>query len=350
MRVRRPQPATAAAAAAPVAASRNRIFNAGPRAIVPLPPFGCRWTIYAGYRISIDRDATGESSQMKSARSRALIGIGVAIAITAIATVVYLGRDFLFSQVTEQSIEPEFVTPVGADGSLLNVEVGFPWTEPGYCDGQFQVKATESATQIRISPVTSRTDANLMCAGLGSNGKWATAPLSLRAPIGKRTVIRDGDRAVLPVFALTVMLPCRDAIDSQASPGAEQMPIFNEVALPKNVLQANRSGDADPSARLFAKSGLEVASRASFTLSVPDGWMGRVSIGWGNPAIRTMNLYVPSCGQTGLARPWLVFAGGFWVAEPACVPILVNSGTQQETVEIGIGMACPGQAQPPAGG
>jgi hypothetical protein len=145
------------------------------------------------------------------------------------------------------------------------------------------------------------------------------------------------------------MLRCQDAISSQARPDADQIAVLDEIALPKDALQANRSGEPDPSARLFGKTGLAIASRARFMLTVPDEWMGRMTIGWGSPATRTMNLYVPACDQTSSGKPWHVFAGGFWVAEPACVPIVVNSGTQQETVHIGIGVACPGQAPPPAG-
>lgn len=287
---------------------------------------------------------------MTGTRGRAALWVGVAVAVVLSATVVYLVYDRLQStQISQKSIQPEFVTPVGADGSLTNVDVGFPWTEQGYCAGQFQVKATETRSQIRVGVVVSRTYSYGNCAGLGSNGKWATTLLTLRTPIGNRLVVRDGDGSALPVFALTVMLRCQDAIYSQLNPGSDQATIYGEVALPKDSLQANRSGEADPSAKLFAKNGLSVASNTSFMLSVPDQWMGKLSIGWGSPAIRTMNLYVPRCQQSASQNRWLVFAGGFWVSEPACVPIVVNSGTEQETVQVGVGTACPGQTQPPPG-
>jgi hypothetical protein len=273
-----------------------------------------------------------------------------AAAVVAMATLGLVGCGGGSSgKVTIESIQPEFVTPVGADDSFTNVEVGFPWTEHGYCAGQFQAKATESATQVRVDAVISRTYSDGGCAGLGSNGKWATAPLSLQMPIGDRAVVRNRDGVELPVFALTVMLHCQDATGSQAGPAPDQTAVFNEVALPKDALQANRSGENDPAARLFAKSALAVAPGASFKLSVTDDWMGRLTIGWGSPAIRTMNLYVPGCGQANSARQWLVFPGGFWVDQPACVPVQVNSGAQQQTVQVGIGTACPGQAPPPAG-
>ena len=287
---------------------------------------------------------------MSRTRSRALLGVGIAVALVALATVAYVGYGRVQSgQVSEEKIQPKFVTPIGADGSLTNVDVGFPWTEQGYCAGQFQVKATETGALVRVGAVISRTYENGICAGIGSNGRWATAALTLHAPIGTRSVVRESDGTALPVFALTVMLRCQDAISSQANPASDQMSIFNEVALPDYALQANRSGEADPSARLFAKTGLAVAAGLNFMLSVPEAWMGRLSIGWGSPAIRTTNLYVPGCHQSGSGSRWLIFAGGFWVSEAGCVPIVVNSGTHQQTVQVGVGTACPGQTEPPPG-
>lgn len=290
------------------------------------------------------------SRPVRSGQGRAILGVGIAVVVVASATAVYLFRDGLFNRpVSEQSIQPEFITPVGSDGSIATVDVGFPWAEQGYCAGQFQVSASETSTVISVGSVISRTYTEGICAGMGSNGIWATAPLSLKSAIGKRSVIRKSDGVALPVFALTVMLQCQDAIHSQATADADQITLFNEVALPKSALQANRSGEPDPSARLFAKNGLEIASGSTFMLSVPDDWMGRASIGWGSPPIRTMHLYVPACREVISGNRWLVFAGGFWAAEPSCVPLRVNAGTQQETIQIGVGTACPGQAPPPPG-
>jgi hypothetical protein len=200
-----------------------------------------------------------------------------------------------------------------------------------------------------VGVVVSRTYSNLACASVGSNGKWATAPLTLHAPVGHRLVVRATDRAPLPVFAIAVTLRCQDAIASVASPDADQTVLFNEVALPKESLQANRSGESDSSAKLFAKFGLAVASGATLRLAVPDQWMDRASIGWGSPAVRALAVYVQACPKPSSGNRWLIFAGGFWVPEVACIPVGVNSGSQRETVQVGVGTACPGQAPPPSG-
>lgn len=274
-----------------------------------------------------------------------LVGAIVLIAVMALATVLYL-RPGSINTVKEQSIAPMFVTPAGANGDLTNVDVGFRWHEQGYCVGQFHVKATETFSQIRIGEVVSRRGGN--CAGIGSNGRWATAPLALRAPVGDREVIRERSGSPLPVFALTVRLRCHDAIASVAAPGPDRITLFKEVALPTRALQANRSGDhhIDPGARFFAKTGLLVAPKANLLLSVPEEWMGKASIGWGSPATHTMALSISGCDA---GDRWLVFAGGFWVGEPACIPLLVHTVTMQRKVMIGVGKACPGQAEPPPG-
>lgn len=282
---------------------------------------------------------------MTSIRGRVLLGAAIALAVAAVGSVLYL-RPGSTNTVKEQSIPPLFVTPVGADGDLMNVEVGFPWQEQGFCVGQFRVKATESASQVRVGDVVSRIDTGGACAGIGTNGRWATAPLALRAPIGDRQVVRDKDGTPLPVFALTVRLRCGDAITSQAAPGPNDMPIFNEIALPKNALQANESGEQDPSARWFAKSGLLVAPGANIMIAVPESLMGKASIGWGSPATHAMALFISGCPA---GDRWLVFAGGFWVSDPACIPILVHTVTLHQTVMIGAGKACPGQTEPSPG-
>jgi hypothetical protein len=286
---------------------------------------------------------------MNATRRRLVVVTAVALVLAVVAAV-YLDREqLLFGPATDVSIQPRFVSPVGDGGDPLVVMVGFTWTETGYCYGQFHVKANESTTQVRVGPVISRTYSRGACAGLGTDGKLAWTNMTLVSPIGRRAVVRDSDGVALPVFAPSALLACQGAIASEAEPPAYQTVLLNQVGLPRTALQASPSGEADPSARLFAKAGLDVASGASFELSVPDEWVGRLTIGWGGPATRTSNFYVSGCNATAPQERWLVFPGGFWVGEPACAPLLVRSGAQEQVVQIGIGTACPGQAAPPPG-
>ena len=114
---------------------------------------------------------------------------------------------------------------------------------------------------------------------------------------------------------------------------------------------ANRTGDPGP--RRFTKDGLYVRRGASFDLIVPDDWRDRLTINWGFPGEATHHLRVPGCRPTGTINPiheqdpWLVYAGGYTVSEPACASLVVKAGQTQQTVRIGVGAACLGQGPPP---
>src|SRR6267378_356963 len=76
-------------------------------------------------------------------------------------------------------------------------------------------------------------------------------------------------------------LPCQD-IGATATPPSDFSILFDRVALPtRSALQANRSGESDPTRRLFAKSGLFVRPGVAFDLIVADEWRGRLTLGWG---------------------------------------------------------------------
>jgi len=270
--------------------------------------------------------------------------------VLLVAAIYFGGHQLTRPQFIDTSIPPDSLSP-GGFGDTTDFRVFFTWTEDGYCVGQFHVKATETATQVRVGPVISRRYLyGGICAGVGTVENVASVELKLASALGKREVVRESDGAPLPVFVYRTSLGCNDAIASKADPPADLPVVLNQVALPTvSALPANRSGEPDPNARLFAKQGLFVASGASFALLVPAEWVGRLTIGWGRPALRTTHLLVSGCKATGSQERWLVFAGGFWVGEPACVPLLVKSAGQEQTVLIGVGAACPGQAAPPPG-
>jgi len=149
-------------------------------------------------------------------------------------------------------------------------------------------------------------------------------------------------------------LPCDDQIDSQATPRLSGFTtVLGDVALPtRHALGAVRLADADPSARYWAKQGILVKAGASFEMVVPAQWLGRLSFGWGSPATRTNHLIVSGCQwaagstQQGRREPWLAFAGGYWVRDPACVSLIVKAGSRLQRVRVGVGAACPGQSPP----
>jgi hypothetical protein len=43
----------------------------------------------------------------------------------------------------------------------------------------------------------------------------------------------------------------------------------------------------------------------------------------------------------------LDYAGGYYVRDPVCAPLIVAAHRQRRRVRIGVGKACPGQRRPP---
>ena len=153
-----------------------------------------------------------------------------------------------------------------------------------------------------------------------------------------------------------IVLLCQNVILSDPAPPSDLAVVLDRVALPTiNPLQANRSGDSDPSARLFTKSLIMIRRGASFDVIVPDEWRGRFIIGWARQGRRGTQVRVPGCRPTHTLDPfretsddWLAYALGFWVSEPACVSLIVRAGHAESTARIGLGASCPGQGPPPS--
>ena len=147
-------------------------------------------------------------------------------------------------------------------------------------------------------------------------------------------------------------LPCSEFIGTQA-PERDMRVILGVVALPtsphlREALQTARSGLREPAARLFAKWGLVIRAGARLRLIVPDRLRNQFSIGWGNAGEghRGTTIMVDHCtGPPGAT--WLAYAGGYYVRDPLCAPLIVAAHRQQRRVRIGIGKACPGQRPPP---
>ncbi len=147
----------------------------------------------------------------------------------------------------------------------------------------------------------------------------------------------------LPSVAGAALVECRWSIAARPDPPGDYQVVVQDVAVPTtSVLQANESGETDPAMRLFAKWGLVVRAGAAVDLHVGPGWEDRARIGWGSPASPGVAVHVPACpGPSGQAG-WLAFAGGTWVAQPGCVPLIARSRGQEAQVRLGVGVPCAG--------
>jgi hypothetical protein len=150
------------------------------------------------------------------------------------------------------------------------------------------------------------------------------------------------------------LLVCRSVISAQPAPPPDREVVLGDIGLPTGmVLTASPSGEADPAARLYAKAGLVVRAGAVADVRVAPGWEDRARIAWGQqpltpgPGVHAAACPVPCqysrCTSSGRAAQWLGFAGGFFVDQPICLPLIVDAGGKQARVFISVGVPCAGQ-------
>ena len=142
-------------------------------------------------------------------------------------------------------------------------------------------------------------------------------------------------------------LDCATAIDAVAAPPSGYAAQVDAVALPTLSLQANPSGDSSSDRRLFAKTGLLVRSGATADLVIPLSDQSVATMGWGSTGTPAKVVHVAGCTSSDPSKPWLAYAGGFYVPNPACISLVVAAGARQVAVPIGMGAACAGQDPPP---
>jgi hypothetical protein len=137
-------------------------------------------------------------------------------------------------------------------------------------------------------------------------------------------------------------LSCTDSIDQPIELPAGYRLVGEMVAVPTSrVLQTAASGESDPAARLFAKWGLVVRTGQTVEIGVAAGWADKARVGWGNPGRPAASVRVTACPLGSPPAAWTAFAGGTWVAAPACVPLVIRAGGRTEQTRLPIGVPCP---------
>lgn len=159
--------------------------------------------------------------------------------------------------------------------------------------------------------------------------------LSMRPPTGASIGAESGT------------LDCDQVID-ETDAAADSMSVVGDgVAVPasttmRSALPATPATTPETGSAYFAKWGLQVRRDTHVELVVPSRAGTALWIGWGSPGQPSPRVVVDRCDGT---RPWIVFAGGYWVRTVGCHELLVcvNDGPQQ-SVPIAIGAPCPGQS------
>jgi hypothetical protein len=135
------------------------------------------------------------------------------------------------------------------------------------------------------------------------------------------------------------LVPCEYVVlrPRSAPPGTRI--VFGRIAfVGARVYQVADVG-GDGSLRLFAKIGLYVrAGTPTFTLALPQRWRSRAGIAWGTGIEQAAR--IAACPSR--PRVWNGYAGGIYVRERACVPLVVRLGHRRALLRFGLGGPCPG--------
>lgn len=135
--------------------------------------------------------------------------------------------------------------------------------------------------------------------------------------------------------------PCTASVDALAAPPTGYRLVGKDVAVPDaRVMSTEDSGKADPAARLFAKWGLVVRAGKVVDLRVAPDWQDKARLGWGGTSTPARTARVHACTPEGGQAQWLAFVGGTWVAQAACVPLIITSDGRDDRVNLGIGAPC----------
>jgi hypothetical protein len=147
-------------------------------------------------------------------------------------------------------------------------------------------------------------------------------------------------------------LPCGEFIATQPPAHDMRVVLGGRRAADKPALAARAADRAVGPARSDSAAVCQVGTgnprRCSLGVIVPDPLRDEFSIGWGNAGEghRGTTIVVDACTGPEGAK-WLAYAGGYYVRDPFCAPLLVAAHQQRRQVRIGVGKACPGQRPPP---
>jgi hypothetical protein len=155
------------------------------------------------------------------------------------------------------------------------------------------------------------------------------APSSSRAPSSSAASPEAADAS------------CTDPVDQPSALPGDYRLVAGVAAVPTGRLfQVSPSGEHGPAVKLFAKWGLVVRTGRTVQIAVAPGWENKARVGWGNPGTPATSVRVTACPVGSAPAPWTAFAGGTWVAAPACVPFVIRAGGRSERIRFPIGVPC----------
>ena len=138
---------------------------------------------------------------------------------------------------------------------------------------------------------------------------------------------------------------CDEPIDVLTKLPDSYVIVAGVVALPgaSDILQRSPVVlEGDPNfPRAFSKMGLLLRPATTFQISVAPDSRQNALIGWGtnDPEEAVGSIAVGSC--SGDTHEWLVYPGGVWTLDPACVELLIVTEQASEIVRLPLDAPCP---------
>jgi hypothetical protein len=132
---------------------------------------------------------------------------------------------------------------------------------------------------------------------------------------------------------------CWGPIDAVEAPPDDWSIVLDVIAFPENSpLQRGRFDDEI--GRHFSKFGLVIRSGSPLQLRIGDTSYPNAVMGWGVGSSEPVGaIDIEGC-QASRSEDWVVYAGGVWTVDPACVEIEVSTSNETLSVDLPIGIAC----------
>ena len=171
---------------------------------------------------------------------------------------------------------------------------------------------------------------------------WRFAAAAALVFSGAACANTDTEPAHLP--PLGDSFNCDDPIDVMKELPASYVTVADVVALPGagDVLQRGHAGPDDDagSRRAFSKVGLLLRPATTFQIHVAPDSQRNALIQWGNvdANVPVGSIAVAAC--PGDTNDWIVYPGGVWTLDPACVELVVLTAKGAETVRLPVGAPC----------
>ena len=142
-------------------------------------------------------------------------------------------------------------------------------------------------------------------------------------------------------------LPCTNPIDVLDAPPSDWTTFADVIALPLSTTHQRGRSDSELG-RSFTKFGLVIRSDSVFSINIGEESKANALISWNN-STHALSLEVEDCpgvceGQPtcpgGATGEWVVFPGGVWTTEPACISIDIETGGETANARLPIGVEC----------